>query len=364
MELLWPGFLIALILVPLLIVAYILILRRRRRSVVRYSSLSLIREAQPRRSSWRQHLPFALFLIALASLVIALGRPVSIISVPTDQTTIMLVIDVSGSMCQSDVQPSRLQAAEAAAYGFIQRQKNSTQIGLVAFSGFAELIQPPTTDPEALQTALESLAVGRRTAIGSGLLTGIDAIAEIDPNVAPSITAVSPGVAPTPVPQGAYVPDIIVLLTDGVSNTGPDPIESAQQAVDRGVRVYTIGFGTSTGGPFSSICRSAFPNGGNFGRQFGNDPFGGGRQFGGGQFGGGGFRRGIDDVTLKQIAEMTGGAYYSAESATELQNVFQNLPTYLITKHEVSEISFIFVAIGALLAALAIVLALFWHPLP
>ncbi len=364
MELLWPGFLLSLLLIPLLIAVYILILRRRRRLTVRYSSLSLIREALPRRSGFRRHLPFALFLSALASLTIALGRPVSIISVPTDQTTITLVIDVSGSMCQTDVQPSRLQAAEAAALAFVQRQKNSTQISLVAFSGFAEIIQPPTNDPEALQVAIESLVVGRRTAIGSGILKAIDAIAEIDLNVAPSVTDGSAATEPTPVPKGAYAPDIIVLLTDGVSNTGPDPIVAAQQAVDRGVRIYTIGFGTATGAGFSPMCRGAFPNGGNFGRQFGGGQFGGGPFGGGGQFGGGGFRRGIDDVTLKQVADMTGGSYYSASSADELQNVFQNLPTYLITKHEVAEISFIFVAIGALLAALAIVLALIWHPLP
>ncbi len=368
MDLQWPGFLIALILVPLLVLAYILILRRRRRSVVRYSSLSLIRQAQPNRSGWRRHLPFALFAIALISLIVALSRPLSIISVPTDQTTILLVIDVSGSMCQTDVQPSRLQAAEAAALSFIQRQKNSTQIGVVAFSGFAQLIQAPTSDPEALQAAIESLRVGRRTAIGSGILTAIDGIAEIDPSVAASIDPNSTQTPPAPVQPGAYVPDIIVLLTDGASNTGIDPVDAAQQAADRGVRVYTIGFGTATGGPFNPACRSAFLGGGNFsgnfGRQFGNDPFGGGGNFGGGQFGGGGFRRGIDDVTLKMVAQMTGGEYYSAESATELNNVFQNLPTYLITKHEVTEISFIFVAIGAVLIMLAIALALIWQPLP
>lgn len=362
MQLQWPGFLFLLILIPLLIALYILILRRRRRLVVRYSSLSLIREALPKQSGLKRHLPFALFLIALASLIVAVARPISIISVASDQTTIALVIDVSGSMCQTDIQPSRLQAAEAAALAFVQHQKNSTQIGLIAFSGFAEIIQAPTTDPEALQAAIESLVVGRRTAIGSGILKAIDAIAEIDPAVAPSIAPDSTATGPTPVPQGAYVPDIIVLLTDGVSNAGPDPLDAAQQALDRGVRVYTIGFGTETGAEFSPICRGAFPNGGNFGRQFGGGQFGGG-QFGGGQPGGG-FRRGIDDVTLKQVADMTGGSYYSASSADELQNVFQNLPTYLITKHEVAEISFIFVAIGALLAALAIMLSLWWHPSP
>jgi Ca-activated chloride channel family protein len=361
MQLQWPGLLFLLGLIPLLIILYVLILRRRRRFAVRYSSLSLIREALPDRSGLRRHLPFALFLIALASLIVAVGRPISIISVPTDQTTIILTLDVSGSMCQTDINPSRLRAAEAAAIAFINNQKANTSIGVVAFSGFAAVVQPPTTDSEVLQTAIESLITGRRTAIGSGLLKAIDAIAEIDPNVAKSV--ITDTIGPTPVLPGAYVPDIIILLTDGANNAGPEPIEAAQQAADRGVRVYTIGFGTELGGPFNPACRVQFMGGtGQFGGgQFRGDPFGG--QFGGGGPGGG-FRRGIDEATLKQVAEITGGEYYSAESATELQNVFQNLPTYLITKHEVTEISFIFVAIGALLVMLALALALIWHPLP
>ena len=248
MDVLWPGSLILLGLVPLLIAAYVWVLRRRRRLVVRYSSLSLVREALPKTIRAGGGIcRLRCLLLALISLVFAVSRPVSIISVPTNQTTIVLVLDVSGSMCQTDIDPSRLKAAEAAMLSFIEQQGGNTQIGLVAFSGFAAIIQPPTTDPEALQTAIESLMTGRRTAIGSGILTGIDAIAEIDPNVAASTTELHLGAEPTPVPHGAYVPDIIVLLTDGVSNAGPPPLDAAQQAVTRGVRVYTIGFGTANG---------------------------------------------------------------------------------------------------------------------
>jgi len=358
MDLLWPGFLLLLGLIPALIAAYMWMLRRRRRFVVRYSSLALVREALPRQSRWRRHVPFALFLLALSSLIVALSRPVTIISVPVGQVTVILAIDVSRSMCSTDIPPSRIEAAQAAALSFIQRQQAPTQIGIVAFSGYAELIQPPTTDMEALQVAVESLATGRRTAIGSGILKALDAIAEIDPSVAPSVTSNSRGPQPTPVPRGAYAPDIIVLLTDGVSNTGPLPIEAAQQAVDRGVRVYTIGFGTANGSTFPR-CGPQF-----MGREPGDTQrFGGSGAFGGGPPGGGGFRRGIDEATLKQVADMTGGAYYSAESAGELQNVFQNLPTYLITKHETSEVSVVFTAIGALFAALAMALGQLWHPL-
>jgi len=326
-------------------------LRRRRRFTVRYSSLALVRDALPRYSRFRRHLPFALFLLAIASLVVALGRPVSIVSVPTGQVTIILTIDVSRSMCSTDIKPNRLQAAEAAALSFIQRQTSTTQIGIVAFSTFAELVQAPTNDQEMLQSAVESLTTGRRTAIGSGILEAIDAIAEIDKSVAPSTSPSSPpGEEPTPVPRGAYAPDIIVLLTDGASNVGPLPEDAAQQAADRGIRVYTIGFGTPNGGEMS-FCGPQFR---------GNEPFSGG--FGGGGFGG--FRRGIDEETLKRVSAITGGKYYSASSSDELHQVFQSLPTYLIIKHETREISVVFTAIGALLAAIAIGLSMLWHPLP
>lgn len=356
MNLLWPGILILLVLIPLMIALYIWALRRRQ-VAVRYSSLVLVRAAIPRFSRLRRHLPFGLFLAALASLIIAFGRPVAVVAVPTNQTTIILTIDVSGSMCSGDISPNRLVAAERAAISFIRSQKASTRIGVVAFSGFAEVVQAPTTDQRALESAIDSLLTGRWTAIGSAILKSIDTIAEIDDNVWPSTDASSSPVQPTPVPPGAYAPSIVVLLTDGASNAGPTPLEATQQAADRGVRVYTIGFGTAFGGEFVG-CSPRFQ---------GNEPFGGGQQFGGRPGGGGGggrFRRGIDEETLKQIANMTGGTYYSAESGSELTSVFQNLPTNIIVKHDVEEVSFIFTAIGALLAAVSISLSMLWRPLP
>lgn len=348
MALLWPGFLLLLGLVPLIAAAYILVLRRRRRFAVRYSSLSLLREAIPRRSWLRRHLPFVLFLLALTSLMVALARPVSIVSVPAGRTTIILSIDVSRSMCSTDIPPNRLHAAEQAALSFIRRQVSSTQLGIVAFAGYAETILYPTTDQELLDDAVQSLIPGRRTAIGSAILESLDAIAKIDSSVAPSVSGSSSGIEPTPVPPGAYAPAIIVLLTDGASNTGPDPLDAAQQAVDRGIRVYTIGYGTAQGGLMDCGDQDRYD----------------GPYFGGGLFGGGGFRRSIDEDTLQQIAAITGGTYYSAESADELQEVFRSLPTSLITRHETTEISFIFAGIGALLVALAIFFSLLWQPLP
>ena len=358
MSWLWPELLYLLLLIPLVLALYILILRRRRRFAVRYSSLELVRQVLPARSRLRRHLPFALLLLGMSGLLVALGRPVTIVDLPTSQVTVILTIDVSRSMCSTDIQPSRLLAAEAAALSFVRTQLPRARIGIVAFSSFAELVQAPTTDQDTLDAAIQSLLVGRRTAIGNGILQSIDAIAEVDPGVAPTASPASPGVAPAPVPKGDYAPDIIVLLTDGASNVGPAPLDAARQAADRGLRVYTIGFGTANG--------SEFPN---CNRQFqGFEPPSGGSGFGGGGFGspggGSGFRRGIDEPTLRKIADLTGGAYYSAESADELQKVFTDLPTSLITRHGVQEITVFFAAFGTLLAGLAILLGLLWHPLP
>ncbi|MGA2512104.1 MAG: VWA domain-containing protein [Candidatus Limnocylindrales bacterium] len=352
MDFLWSGLLVLLLLLPVLVAVYTWSLRRARRSGVRYSSLALVRDAEPGSSRMRRHLPFVLLLAALGSLVVAMARPVVILAVPTNQTTIILTIDVSGSMCSSDVPPSRLEAAEAAAAAFISSQSSSTRIGIVAFSSFAEVVQSPTNDQTALLNALHSLATGQRTAIGDGILASIDAISTVDPAVARSQTGSTPGTAPAPVPKGDYAPDIVVLLTDGASNTGTPPLDAAQQAADRGVRVYTIGFGTANGGARSPTCAPQF---------VGHEP--GGGAFAGGR-GGGGFASGIDVATLEQIAAVTGGTYYPAATASQLDSVFRNLPTNLIVEHQAAEISVVFVGLGALFAALAILLGRAWRPLP
>jgi Ca-activated chloride channel homolog len=366
MQLLSPLFLVLLAVLPVLVAVRVWA-SRRPRAGFRYSSLSLLRDAVPRSSWIRRHLPFGLLLAALASLVVAFARPVGIVSIPAGQTTVILALDVSGSMCATDIAPSRLQAAEDAAASFIERQAATTRIGVVAFAGFAELVQAPTNDQEVLLDIVESLQVGRRTAVGAAILKAIDAIAEIDTSVLPSETSdAPPGAAGPAVPKGAYAPAIIVLLTDGASNAGPLPLDAAQQASARGLRVYTIGFGTENPGDRAPRCaqgligreplQSGDPGGfGGFGGGFGGGGFGGG---------GGGFRRAIDEPTLKGIAEATDGEYYPAQSATELHAVFQNLPTSLITRHEVMEIGVAFVGLGAFLVAGAILLGQRWRPLP
>ncbi len=352
MNMLWFSSLYLLLLIPLIVIAYVWILRRRRRFVIRYSSLSLVREAASHQSRWRRHLPFILFLLALTSLVLALTRPTAEIIVPSNRATIILAMDVSRSMCSTDIPPNRLVAAQEAAIEFVNSQDEGTQIGVVAFAGFAELVQPPTRERNLLVNAITNLIPARRTAIGSAILRSIDAISEIDSRVAPA----QPGVSVQHVPEGEFAPHIIVLLTDGSSNAGPSPFTAANEAMARGIRVYTIGFGTLFN-TSPMVCGDAFSESDQFGGPgFG---FGFGAPFGGG----GGFRRELDEVTLKQVADMTGGTYYAATSAGELQNVFRNLPTYLVVTRETTEISAIFNAVAVVLMLIAFYLSLRWNPL-
>jgi Ca-activated chloride channel family protein len=352
MSFLWAGSLLLLGLIPLFIIFYVWLLRRRQRYTVRYSSLSLVREAAAHQSHWRRHLPFALFLLALTALVFALGRPVATVLVPSNKAMIILTMDVSRSMCSNDIPPNRLEAAKDAAQSFLRTKLLGRQVGIVAFAGFAELIQPPTDNLSDLETAVENLVTARRTAIGSAILRSIDAIAEVDNRVKPSdISQASSTEAPQAPAEPS--PHIIVLLTDGASNAGPPPLLAAQQAVERGLRVYTIGFGTNRSNSVMD-CGDQFSE---------NDFFGGGGGFGPGGGQGGGFRREIDETTLRQIADLTGGSYYAASSAGELENVFQNLPTYLVTTRETIEISALFTAFAAFMAIVAMLLSLMWHPL-
>ena len=354
MNLLWPWLLLLLWLIPLVIAAYIWILRRKRRFAVHYSSLSLVREALPKWSRWRRHLPFALFLLALTSLITAAARPVAAVEVPLSRTTIILALDVSRSMCATDVPPNRLTVAQEAALAFVEDQPHGTQIGIVAFAGFAEIIVPPTRDKEALQEAIRGFTTSLGTAIGNATLKAIDAIAETNPAVAPSHFNLNVEDSETEPEEAAYQPDIIVVLTDGANTQGPHPLDAAQQAAARRIRVYTIGFGTSE--PGQMVCTPQQTGSNIFGDDFGSG-------FGGG---GGSFRRYliIDEPTLQAMADITGGSYFRAENADQLLEVFLNLPAQITLQRETLEISVLFSTLGAIFVTMAVTLSLIWNRFP
>ena len=368
-----PLALVVLLVVPLLLGAYLWQLRRQRKQAVRYSSVSLIRDALPRRSRWRRHVPVALFLTSLVGLALATARPEVSREVPLGRTSIILALDVSRSMCATDVVPNRLSVAKEAAHDFVKDQPAGTRIGIVAFAGFAELLVPPTTDKSKLTDAIDGLTTASGTVIGAATLKAIDAIAAVNPDVAPVGTDVGAGTAPTaPGPgtstattapstppggaTGGHVPDIVVLLTDGANTRGISPIDAAQQAADRRVRVYTIGFGTTN--PTAMVCTSQQLGAGSFDEDGG---FGGGGGFAGGAVGHGRQFLVIDEPTLRSIAKITGSAFYKAQDADQLKGVFARLPRQIELQKEDREITVIFAIGGALLAAAAIVLSLRWN---
>ena len=337
----WPWALLALLAVPLLLAARWWLNRRRKRAAVTVSSVALIRAALPGRTSWKRRIPAWLFLAGMLVLAAALARPQATVAVPSNSTSVLLAIDVSVSMCSTDVQPNRFSVATDAARQFVRAQEDGTRIGLVAFSGIAGLLVAPTTDKDALLDAIDTLRTARGTAIGQAILASIDAIAESNPNVAKT------GVELGPAAPGDYQPDTIVVLTDGSNTTGVDPATAAQQAAARKVRVYTIGFGTTTPAPM--VCTAD---------QIGDDsPFGGGRFGGGGR--GGNWE--IDEDALTEVADVTGGRYFRAEDAGQLVDVLTDLPREFNLREQKVEISSWFVLAGVVLVFTGVGLSLWWN---
>lgn len=357
----WPYMLAALALVPLLVALYLWLLGRRRRFAVGFSDISLIREAMAPGSHWRRHLPAVVLLASLTSALFGLSRPTVSVDVPLSRTSIILALDVSRSMCATDIEPNRLTVAQDAAIQFVEAQADRTKIGIVAFAGFSELIVPPTNDSEQLTDAIAGFNTSFGTAMGGATLRAIDALAEINPDIVAADAEAAEGESDGAVDRDdardkAKVPDVVVVLTDGANTQGVDPLIAAEMAADRRVRVYTIGFGTTE--ETTMVC-----NPDQAGADFIADPFG--EQMVGdvgpagdfGQIGGfGGTSQFliIDEPTLQSVASITGGAYFRAEDADQLLDVFLGLPDQFLLEPQEVEISWAFVALSALLACSAV----------
>jgi Ca-activated chloride channel homolog len=333
MSFLWMDLLWLLILIPVIIIIYVLIQKRRQKFALRYASLSLVKDALGQGPHIRRHIPAILFIIGLTILIAGIARPVATVTLPSQQGTVILAIDVSGSMRAEDLKPSRIEAAKAAARLFVEKQAKNVRIGVVSFSTSASIVQAPTVDKEAVLAAINRLQIARSTAVGSGILTSLDAIFE-KPGSTPVPTARDPleGAPPeatvAPVAPGTFAPAAIILLSDGASNTGPRPQDIIQQAVDRGVRIYTVGMGSVSGTVLN--------------------------------VGGMSMRVRLDEAALKAIAEKTGGKYFQAGTETDLNQIYNNLGTQLIFKPEQTEITSIFVAAAAVFLLLSTAFSVLW----
>lgn len=343
MTFIWPFMLFGLLIVPILVIVYILLQRRRQKYALRYASLSLVKEALGRGPGFRRHIPPLIFLIGLIVMIVALARPATLITLPSNQGTVILTFDVSGSMRADDLKPNRLEAAKAAARAFVAHQPGSVRIGIVSFSGSASVVQAPTPDREAVLAAINRLTFQRSTAIGTGILVSLDAIFEtnlsqqIDQGDTngngfsrpdQSIVQPTPTSLPTSMPGGTYAPAVVVLLSDGESNRGPDPLEVVGMAVDRGVRVYTVGIGSPEGTILRLMGRS--------------------------------IRVRLDENTLKQISARTDGTYFRANNETDLTSIYQNLSSKLELKPERTEVTAVFTGAAILIFLIAAILSLLW----
>ncbi len=346
MSLSWPWALLSILVIPLIFAIRAWARRRRRRAAVRVTSIALVRSALPGRTRWTRRIPAALFVAGLALLAAGAARPQASLPVPMRSATVLLALDVSGSMCSTDVDPNRITAAKKAAAAFIRSMSGGPRIGLVAFAHSANLIVPPTDDTDALVEALDGLTTSLHTAIGQAVLASIDAIAEVDPSVPATgvpVTEADPG-------ERDYAAAAIVVLTDGANTRGVAPQTAAREAALRRVRVFTIGFGTTHPGPM--VCDGSQVDG-----------LGG---FGGGGFGGG-FRRDgrdpftLDEPALKQMAETTGGSYRRAENAAQLTGALHDLPgAFTVVRRQVDTAA-AFAGGGAVLIAAALGLSLWWN---
>jgi Ca-activated chloride channel homolog len=338
MSLSWPWALLALLAIPLVVAAWWWTRHRRRRGAVRVTSIALVRASLPGRNRWRRLIPAALLLLGLAVLVVGAARPQATVQVPSSSATIMLALDVSGSMCSTDVRPNRITAAEHAASAFIRSEAGGPRIGLVPFAGTAGVLVPPTADSGALLHALGGLSTSGGTAIGQAILTSLDAIAQVDPSVAPT--------GARPARARGYAHDVIVVLTDGSNNLGVNPQIAARQAAVRGVRVFTIGFGTTN--PATLVC-----NGQQLGGFIGFGGHGGGL--------GGNNPLVADYGALRQIASITSGKFYRAQNADQLKAALGNLSGTFTIIREHLDIAAWFAGFGGLVIAAALALSLWWN---
>ena len=340
MSLLWPSMLWLLLLLPLLVAGYVWLLKRKRKTTVRLASVSVAKLALGQGPGWRRHVPPLLLLAALAALLFSLARPTATLTLPLAERTIMLAMDVSGSMRAEDVKPNRLVASQEAAKAFVTNLPREVKVGVVSFAGTAAVVQAPTTSRDDVIKAIDRFQLQRGTATGSGIILSLATLFPDDGIEIQHVTGQRnfPGdnrniakkeKTPTnPVAPGSYPSAAIIMLTDGQRTTGPDPLDAAKMAAERGIRVYTVGIGT-TGGEIIG-------------------------------FEGWSMRVRLDEETLKNVSVLTHGEYFYAGTADDLKKVYEGLSSRMVVERKETEVTALFASLGALLAVIAAGLSVWW----
>ena len=291
--------------------AYVAMQQRRKQYAVRFTNLDLLASIAPKRPGWRRHVPAAAMALALVGLVIGLAKPVRDVRVPKEAATVMLVVDVSASMNATDVEPSRLEAAREAALSFVDDLPDRLRLGLVAFDRTTRVIAPPTTDHTLVETGIKGLYVGPGTAAGDAIFVALDAITNAG------------GAGQTDGEKTAA----IVLLSDGATTVGSPVEDAAQAAVEQGVPVTTIAFGTAEGTVDIAGRVIPVPS---------------------------------DVASMTSLAETTGGAFFEAASGEELKGVYEDIGSRVGYTTEKKEVGMTFVGIAMALLVAAMAAAMVW----
>ncbi|MGZ6343823.1 MAG: VWA domain-containing protein [Candidatus Limnocylindrales bacterium] len=330
MSFLWPQALLLLALIPLGAVIYRALGRRQQGRLAAFGASSTVSSATGTHRL-RRRIPLLLFVLGLLVIGVALARPQGVIDLPREEGTVILAFDVSGSMAATDLTPTRMEAAKAAARDFIEREPPSVAIGVVAFSDAGVAVQQPSNDQATALAAIERLAPQHGTSLGQGILASLKAIAVAA--APPSVDYYSsrspaPTPSPTPVPVGTHAPALVVLLSDGENNESPDPLAAARAAADQGVRIYTVGIGSAAG---TTLQLDGFQ-----------------------------VHTQLDAPTLQQIAQITGGTYYAAGDAQSLAAVYDDLDPQLIVKPEQIELTAVFAGASVLVLSIGALCSLVW----
>jgi Ca-activated chloride channel homolog len=320
MSFAWPLALWGLAVVVLALLAYLIVQRRRRRYVVRFTNVELLENIVPSFPRWRRHVPAALTLLSLAALVVGLARPQVAIAVPREEATVILAMDSSGSMTATDVKPDRMAAARQAASSFVEGLPEGFQVGVVSFSNEADVVVPPTDDRDEALDGLASLRADNGTALGDAIARSVD----LGQTVVDEEERES---------SGDETPLIVLLLSDGANTTGDyEPLEAAQKAADANVPIYTVALGTDEG-------TVDFPDG-----------------YGGTQT----IRVPPDPETLAAVAEQTGGRFFEAADEDALQSVYDEIGSQVGVEEKQRELTVAFTAAGAVLLLLGAALSTLW----